>query len=234
MPLHKNNSIKKQPQYFQNKKYIIYFAVFMLVSSVIYFVNSYYSHINPKYNSFASNQTVLSNTGSFNVAVNDQVQTTGMVKLRRSPPILEVYFITTLANGTQGTVVAGPVYAANTWWWEVNFGTQKTGWVDQNSLKVTSVKSSSTTIQPTPTPQPAGLGDTTPQITILSGPANGSTTTSSVIQISGHVVDNVSLGNLMTLVINGNHINLNPNGFFTVNLSLKKGVNNFTFLPRDP
>jgi len=231
MSHHKNNSDHIKPQYFQNKKYIIYFAIFMVVSSIIYIANSYYSHINPKLNSFAS---ISSNTGAFSVAVNDEVQTTGQVQLRRSPPILEVYFIATLPKGTQGSVVSGPVYAANTWWWQVNFGPQKNGWVDQNSLAVTSVQSNSTAVQPTPTPAPAGLGITAPQITFLSGPANNSTTTSSVIQLTGHVVDNVNLGNLMTLVINGTHVQLNPNGFFTVNLDLKKGINNFTFFAQGP
>lgn len=230
--LHKH--INKYKLRYGIKKIIVILTVVLLVflNLLLLGVNTFYTKINPESNSFAANPTIQSNVGTVTFAINDTVTTTQTTPLRRTPPILEVNISTTVPSGTQGKINAGPIHAANTWWWQVDFSNKK-GWVSEDMLKQVGMNSAFAVVRPTLSPSAVGLGIQAPQI-ILYGPKSGSIVNKSLVTLNGMVTDNISAPNQLLFFVNNRFIKLAPDGTFSINLQLKPGNNNFNFFVQGP
>jgi subtilisin len=64
--------------------------------------------------------------------IGDRVKTQGRINVRDNPAGNEVG---DQKNG-EGTIVGGPVFAADYWWWEVNYTTDPDGWSVENWLRL--------------------------------------------------------------------------------------------------
>ena len=61
-------------------------------------------------------------------------------------------FVGNINSGNQGTVIGGPVYVDNNWWWRVSFDSNSSGWTIEPYLSPTA-----TLAPPPPPPPPTGL-----------------------------------------------------------------------------
>jgi heme peroxidase/glucodextranase-like protein len=206
-------------------------AVLAFLNLILLGINTF--KINTRPNSFAQNPPIQSNIGTTTLAINDTVHANQETPLRRTPPLLEVNILTTVPQGSQGSITSGPIHAANKWWWQVDFGSGKKGWVNEDALTKEGLNTALSVVTPTLNPSTTGLGIQAPRI-ILYGPQNGSTVRNSQVTLRGMVTDNVSAPSQLLFFINSRVVKLASDGTFSVNLKLKPGNNNFSFFVQGP
>lgn len=86
----------------------------------------------------ASDSATVTITGSTKFQLNDAIRVFtggGNLNVRSTP---NGTILGTQANGNTGTVIGGPQYANNIWWWNVNFASGIDGWAAEDYLVLSS------------------------------------------------------------------------------------------------
>ena len=141
-----------------SKNFLIILVIIVLftLNFTLLIINTFYSEINPKSSSYA-NESIPSNVGALPFSINDKVLTKTQTSIRRTPPILEVTISSSVPQGTQGIITAGPIHAANTWWWQVDFGNKKKGWISEDTISKTGIQAAYVVATPTINPSTSNL-----------------------------------------------------------------------------
>jgi hypothetical protein len=163
--------------------------------------------------------------GSFKLS--ERVQTTGPTSIWLGPPFAGKFGGTEAAEAT-GSIVDGPVRAADVWWWKVHFEDGTEGWVaerqifDPSGQRATSAPTIATPLTTSASPPPS------PVFVDLNF-ANGTTVNSSQITLQGTVMNDVYAPGLISFTVNGSPVTLDRNGNFSLPVTLRVGPNAFTF-----
>lgn len=67
-------------------------------------------------------------------SINDRVQTIANLSVRSSPS-LSGSLLGIQSNGSLGTIIGGPTFADNYWWWNVNYDNNPDGWSAEDYLQ---------------------------------------------------------------------------------------------------
>lgn len=178
--------------------------------------------------SLASKSTAQNNPVPFQIG--DRVQTIKQAAVFLTPPYAG-RFAGNLPAGFQGSIVEGPVRAADVWWWNVHFDSGSEGWVAERQIWNTNGQSAGSvlnqSIEPMIHPPPAGGF-------VEVHPASGSTVRYPQITLRGTVTSDVYAPSLVSFSVNGTNIPLQNSGNFTLPLTLHPGVNTFTLRGATP
>jgi hypothetical protein len=161
--------------------------------------------------------------------VGDRVQTTGPTAVWLNPPVAG-RFGGNQPPQTPGSIVDGPVRAADVWWWKIRFDSGTESWVAERQLATPNGQLAGPRLsaagRPTSSPPPASFV----RLNLL----NGSTVNSSRIVLEGAVTDDVYAPALISFSVNGTAITLSRNGNFLLPVSLHPGANSFTLQATTP
>jgi hypothetical protein len=169
----------------------------------------------------------VTNGSSFHVG--DRVQTTRPTAVWLNPPVAGRFGGNQPAQ-TAGSIVEGPVRAADVWWWKIQFDGGPQGWVAERQLATMDGQFAGSRLsdaaQPTCSPSPASF--------VRLNLPNGSTVNLSQILLQGTVTDDVYAPGLISFSVNGTPIALNRNGNFSLPVTLHPGANTFTLQATTP
>jgi len=161
--------------------------------------------------------------------VGDRVQTTGSSAVFAAPPSAGRFAGNQAANAV-GSISNGPVRVGDVWWWKVDFDSGNSGWIAERQLHNlsgrTATQDSNTGVNSTPSPSNGSF--------VSVNPPNGSTVGSSRVVLQGTVTNDVYAPWLITFSVNGTPVTLDRNGKFSLRVTLRSGVNTFTFQATTP
>ena len=161
--------------------------------------------------------------------VGDRVQTTGSSAVFAAPPSAGRFAGNQAANAV-GSISDGPVRVGDVWWWKVDFDSGNSGWIAERQLHNlsgrTATQDSNTGVNSTPSPSNGSF--------VSVNPPNGSTVGSSRVVLQGTVTNDVYAPWLITFSVNGTPVTLDRNGKFSLRVTLRSGVNTFTFQATTP
>jgi len=160
------------------------------------------------------------------LAVGDPVVTTRPASVWVNPPTRGKY-AGAQAPGAAGQIVAGPIRAADMWWWQVDFATNADGWASQRDLAKVGGASA-----PAPATSPAATAPLA--VTFTAAPPNGATVATPRITVRGRVVHDVYAARQIEATLNGAPLALDPAGNFIARIPLKTGSNTLTLLATTP
>ena len=130
-----------------------------------------------------SGTTCIPASTAFSVGVRVQTYNANTVNVRQVP---EGTVLGTQPSGVIGTVVGGPSYAGNLWWWKINYDSGVGGWSVENFLKLSTVTNPPTPTTFTVTTAKSGTGSGTVSCSPSTCTANtGSTVTVTAVAASG-------------------------------------------------
>jgi len=134
------------------------------------------------------------------------------------------------ADNAVGSISNGRVRVGDVWWWKVDFDSGNSGWIAERQLHNlsgrTATQDSDTGVNSTPSPSNGSF--------VSVNPPNGSTVGSSRVVLEGTVTNDVYAPWLITFSVNGTPVTLDRNGKFSLRVTLRSGVNTFTFQATTP
>ena len=160
--------------------------------------------------------------------IGDRVQTAGPAALWLSPPFAGRLEGTQPAYA-QGSIVDGPVRAADVWWWKVRFDKDAEGWIAERQILNSSGRPAGPRLDATfrPIPPPPGSF-----VTVT--PPSGSTVSSSHVILQGTVTNDVYAPSLVSFSVGATNVALDRYGNFLFPLTLHPGVNTLTLQGMTP
>lgn len=169
-------------------------------------------------------------------AVGERIRTADKTAVFAAPPFSGRYSAAQ-GSGATGAIVAGPVRAAEIWWWKIDFDNGADGWVSERKLRNSSGEVSGPRLSSTsPATNQTTTTNTAPSsgLSFSIGPANGCTVTTPRVTLSGNLTSDVYSPSLVSITVNGAPLTVDRVGNFTLPVNLHSGVNTFTFRATAP
>ncbi len=161
--------------------------------------------------------------------IGDRVQTVAQTPVWVSPPLAGRFEGNQVLNAT-GSIVDGPVWAAEVWWWNVQFDMGPSGWIAERQIR--NLNGRSAILESKPIAKAAKPASSASFLAI--DPPSGSTVRSAAVTLHGEVIDSVYAPSLISFSMNGQNLALSRTGNFDLAMPLTPGLNSFTFQASTP
>jgi hypothetical protein len=166
---------------------------------------------------------------SLALRIGDRVQTSAQTPIWLSPPFAGKFGGNQPAQSS-GSVVDGPVRAAEVWWWKIRFDTGSEGWVAERQLRNSSGQTAAPAVNDVSLQSTSTAAGSFLKLNI----ANGSTVNSPRLMLEGNVASDVYSSPLVSFSVNGTSIALDRHGEFSLPLNLRIGSNTIRFETTTP